>query len=135
MSVRRPVKWGNSRQAQRVVERAADLQPTTEAQVVTQVRDALAKLGWYPVETEANLVKRGSGHSGKLPPGFPDHVFLKGRPDGTVLACVMELKRPKGGRYSARQEAVHQMLAQWGIKVHRVKTVQEAVNAVMESAG
>ena len=80
----------------------------------------------YAVEAYfVNRVKALGGFSLKSDqiPGrrFLDRIaFL---PGGIVL--VAELKRPKGGRYSAHQNETIEMLAGLGHKVWRLKTKQE----------
>ncbi|MFC6617975.1 hypothetical protein [Deinococcus radiophilus] len=115
-----------------MTRRADHLRPATEAEVEASVVDRFALAGWYPVKTEANMLRRGKAgqtRPGHIPPGFPDYLFMLGLGEGTGLGlCVLvELKRPKGGKLSARQRLMRANLGQnYGLAVHVVRSMEEA---------
>lgn len=57
-----------------------------------------------------------------------------GRPDKLVAflgrISLLEVKRSKGGRLSAEQRAAHAALAAHGVRVHVVRSIREALDAV-----
>lgn len=60
--------------------------------------------------------------------GVPDRIIiLKNKP-----VAFVELKRPDGGRYSARQKLVERDFNRLGQKVYRVKNKEEVDNLVEE---
>lgn len=71
-------------------------------------------------------VKRRGGLATKMIPviaGLPDRLALL--PGGRFL--LVELKRPRGGVYSAVQDAMHERLRRMGFIVHRVKNRSEVL--------
>lgn len=60
--------------------------------------------------------------------GVPDRIIiLKNKP-----VAFVELKRPKGGRYSARQKLVERDFNKLGQKVYKVKNKEEVDKLVEE---
>lgn len=59
--------------------------------------------------------------------GFPDRLCL----GENRLVFFVELKRPTGGKLSARQDIIHKLLKQFGFKVY-VLTTKEEVNSFYE---
>ena len=60
--------------------------------------------------------------------GVPDRIIiLKNKP-----VAFVELKRPIGGRYSARQKLVEREFNKLGQKVYKVKTKEEVDKLVEE---
>ena len=53
--------------------------------------------------------------------GVPDRIILL--PGGLVM--FVELKRPKGGKYSAMQEKWREWLTELGFYYHRIKNMEE----------
>ena len=72
-----------------------------------------------------DLVKRYGGRCEKLVnvgfAGFPDRTILL--PRGKVM--FVELKRPKGGRYSALQDKWRDWLRALGFSYWRIKNLEE----------
>lgn len=86
-------------------------------------------------EVERYLVKNVKNLGGLClkfeSPGFtgvPDRIIiLKNKP-----VVFVELKRPKGGRYSARQKLVERDFNKLGQKVYKVKNKEEVDKLVEE---
>lgn len=72
-----------------------------------------------------DLVKRYGGRCEKLVnvgfAGFPDRTLLL--PGGKIM--FVELKRPKGGRYSALQDKWRDWLRALGFSYWRIKNLEE----------
>ncbi len=66
--------------------------------------------------------------------GFPDVLALKGRPDGTVAAHLIEVKKA-GGALSEGQVKFHEFAAARGVIVHVVEGWAAMGKAVAELTG
>ena len=100
----------------------------TEGDTKPAIKRQFAACGCVVVPTP--VLRRVLGIQG-APPGWPDLVVLV--PPGRVL--LVELKRPKGGRYTPAQVAMHALLRRCGFGEHlvTVTTTAEAVQAVNEA--
>ncbi|MCD0156254.1 hypothetical protein [Deinococcus sp. 6GRE01] len=101
--------------------------PRTEADTENQIRAAFLAAGWYPVKTDAGMIRRGQKKKhGHIPTGFPDMTFLYGLPGGLALAALVEVKT-RTGTVSPDQIHMHRTLRQqYGLTTHVMRTAAEA---------
>jgi hypothetical protein len=97
----------------------------SEAQIEAAIRDYLHLSGWLTVKTDAALVVRGSGRPGVINEGDPDLRAFRGN-----RALHLETKS-RTGKLSSEQRIRHLYLAQFGITVHVVRSVDD-VKRVLE---
>ena len=91
--------------------------------------DYLALMGWHVVDTEANAVRAGTtGKRGVVAPGEPDTRAFKGN-----RAIHIEYKRPLENLRPV-QVTRHQYLAEFGIRVHIVRSLEDLKGVLMIEA-
>jgi hypothetical protein len=112
---------------------ALHLRPATERETEDSIRALFLQAGWYPVKTEAGMVKRGHGPKrGHLPTGFPDLTVLRRLPGSALcLAALIEVKTDRG-ELSASQVARHTELRQHGLHPQIIRDPQAAAALIAE---
>jgi len=100
---------------------AKDADPGPESNLSKWLRKYCKTLGypaWILPQTKdvANL---------QMPPGWPDATILK--PNRIIF---MELKRPKGGRKSDKQNEMAILFLHLGHQIHEVKTQKRAIEII-----
>ncbi|WP_288482386.1 hypothetical protein [uncultured Deinococcus sp.] len=109
------------------------LRPATERETEDSIRALFLRAGWYPVKTEAGMVKRGHGpRRGHLPPGFPDLTVLRRLPGSALcLAALIEVKTDRGELSASRIDR-HAELRQHGLHPQIIRDSQAATVLIAE---
>lgn len=114
---------------------APHLRPSTEAEIEAAISELFIRHGWYPVKTDAGMIRRGSSkfQRGYIRSGFPDMIYLKGNGAGSCLAVLIETKTATGKLSAAQKERHAELKNLYGIHVHVVRDPAEAL-AIIQSA-
>lgn len=105
--------------------------PQLEAQIETASTRAFQALGWFCEKTDAGAGKRGGSRFGSLTPGFPDYQISKPLIGHLAVIVRLEYKRP-GGSLSPSQVKYHGWMAQHGLQVRRLDSVDDALEFARE---
>ncbi len=114
-------------------ELAPHLRPATEREIEDSIRALFLQAGWYPVKTEAGMVKRGHGPKrGHLPPGFPDLTVLRRLPGTPLcLAALIEVKTATGTLEPSQVER-HAELRTLGLSPQIIRDTEAATALIAE---
>ncbi|AFD27746.1 VRR-NUC domain-containing protein [Deinococcus gobiensis] len=114
-------------------ELAPHLRPATEREIEDSIRALFLQAGWYPVKTEAGMVKRGHGlKRGHLPPGFPDLTVLRRLPGTPLcLAALIEVKTATGTLEPSQVER-HAELRTLGLSPQIIRDTEAATALIAE---
>jgi len=101
----------------------------TEAQLQQAIVNYLWACDWYVIVTDAGEAARASRQRhrrGKVRPGVPDITALKGG-----RGMLLEVKLP-GRDLTPRQELEHRYIAQFGVPVYVVRSIEDVQRAIEE---